>query len=479
MRYIVLLIIFSHDVCAQSTGTYSIENLKYDFRVFRGALEEAHAGIYWYRSKAEIDAAFNTALVQIDHPMAELEFYRILAPVISSISCGHTWIATTDATQKKIWDNGKVLPLRIKFLEGRMYCIENNSSDSTTIIPRDEILSINDYTVDALLKLCDRFNPGDGQISTGRLRILDNVFNQFFTLYIDNPTTYTLRTKRGIETRTTNLPATTLTEFNHISQRRYPKQEQPVTGNIQLSFGYNSVALLRIKEFSDWTEGKRRIEFPLELKKVFQRIDSSKTTNLILDLRDNDGGNEKYALLLYSYFTNKPFRGYKQIDFRTTDFSFRKFSTTRWLAYKTIKSKLKTEKVNDSTYLLTNDLSTSMQQSAKNPFRGHLYVLINRGSFSSTSDLTALLHFNQLATFIGEETGGSYVGNTSNYSFTIILPKTKIKLSIPVARYQVNVEPGEHFGRGTSPDYPVIYSIEDVLRGVDREMAVALSLVGR
>src|SRR5690606_27642084 len=99
-----------------------------------------------------------------------------------------------------------------------------------------------------------------------------------------------------------------------------------------------------------------------------QKIDSSRTENLIIDLRDNDGGNEKYGLLLFSYLTDKPFLGYKQIDFRTTRFSFRKYTTTGRAEYKLFKSLLKHEKVNDTTFILTNDKASQIHAPSKNPF---------------------------------------------------------------------------------------------------------------
>jgi hypothetical protein len=81
-------------------------------------------------------------------------------------------------------------------------------------------------------------------------------------------------------------------------------------------------------------------------------------------------GYEKYGLLLFSYLTDKPFIGYKQIDFRATHFSYRKYSNARWIEYCIFKTMLRHKKINDSTYLLRNDKATSIYKPSKNPFRG-------------------------------------------------------------------------------------------------------------
>lgn len=463
----------------QADYKYSINSLQQDFELLRGALEESHAGIYWYRTKAEMDKAFNTAYQSLDHEMTELEYYRILAPLISKIGCGHTWIATTEATQQKIWEHGKVLPLKLKFIENEAYCLQNNSNDSTSIQIGDQILSINKYSIDSLLMLSKKFSHGDGFIEVGKWRILDNAFNQFFTLFIEQPDEYRIEFKKNDgRVREVIIQPLTLTDIESISKRRYPDNRKKEVENINLKFiGNNTAALLRVKEFSDWKIKRKKIPFDKELKKSFKKVDSSKTKNLIIDLRDNDGGNEKYGLLLFSYLTDKPFIGYKQIDFRATHFSYRKYSNAHWIEYSLFKTMLRHKKINDSTYLLINDKATSTHKPNENSFRGRIYVLTNRGSFSTTSDFTALVKSNKMGVFVGEETGGSYLGNTSNYSFLITLPNTKIKVNIPVARYQNNVTLEGNFGRGTIPDYKVRYSIDEIIQGIDKELNTVLALI--
>jgi C-terminal processing protease CtpA/Prc len=289
---------------------------------------------------------------------------------------------------------------------------------------------------------------------------------------------YRVKLRRGYgEPQEVLIESLTLKEIEANSRRRYEPTKEAETKNIALHFSGDGIPLLKIKEFADWRDSGKRIRFSKALKKVFQEIDSSRYQNLIIDLRDNDGGDEKYSLLLFSYLTDIPFTGYRQIDFRTTRFSFRKLSSTSWIQYMLLKTMLNHKKVNDSTYLLTNDRATSMHVPNRNSFKGRIYVLINRGTFSAASDFAALVHSHKRATFVGEETGGSYLGNTSNYSFVITLPNTKIRLNIPIARYQTNVMQNYVFGRGTIPDHAIQYSIEDVLQGSDREMEATLRLI--
>ena len=71
-------------VAAQARPAAKLEPglLQEDFRIFCGALEEGHSGIYRYTPKIEMDRAFDAAFQRIVRPMSALEFYRLLAPVV-------------------------------------------------------------------------------------------------------------------------------------------------------------------------------------------------------------------------------------------------------------------------------------------------------------------------------------------------------------------------------------------------------------
>ena len=72
---------------------YSSDQLMEDFRIFRNALEEEHAGLYRYTSQEKLDKNFDSIEKKIDGPLTEYQFYRLLAPLIARIHDGHTRIS--------------------------------------------------------------------------------------------------------------------------------------------------------------------------------------------------------------------------------------------------------------------------------------------------------------------------------------------------------------------------------------------------
>src|SRR5205809_3527223 len=94
--------------------------LREDFQIMRHALEEGHGGIYWYTSKADMDRTFDRAYRKIDHPMTDLEFWRLVAPVVAHVKCGHTYLWFQTALRTDI-TSVPYLPLVVRVLGGRVY----------------------------------------------------------------------------------------------------------------------------------------------------------------------------------------------------------------------------------------------------------------------------------------------------------------------------------------------------------------------
>jgi C-terminal processing protease CtpA/Prc len=103
-------------------------------------------------------------------------------------------------------------------------------------------------------------------------------------------------------------------------------------------------------------------------------------------------------------------------------------------------------------------------------------ILINSGCFSTTAEFLSQAHYHKRATFIGEESGGGYYGNTSGAVPALTLPNTKLVVYVPLVAYYMAVSGYQARAHGVVPDLPIRYSIEELLAGTDKELAVALEL---
>ena len=119
----------------------------------------------------------------------------------------------------------------------------------------------------------------------------------------------------------------------------------------------------------------------------------------------------------------------------------------------------------------------SQEKAPKDTFKGNVYVLISPITYSGGSEFSNMMYSQGLATFIGQETGGGYYGNTSGYSQDLTLPNSKITIEIPALQFVMNVESKLPFGSGVKPHYVVIPTINQYINRENVNLEYALKLI--
>ena len=110
----------------------------------------------------------------------------------------------------------------------------------------------------------------------------------------------------------------------------------------------------------------------------------------------------------------------------------------------------------------------------KKSFKGKIYVLIDGGCFSTTGHMTSLLKHHKFATFIGQETGGTYTCNDASKEFS--LDNTAYKGVVARRTFFTSVE-GMSWAEGVQPDYEIITTSQDLISGKDATLEYAIKLI--
>ena len=222
-------------------------------------------------------------------------------------------------------------------------------------------------------------------------------------------------------------------------------------------------------------------DFDSLLNSAFSKIKNERIENLIVDLRNNEGGDEHQQIELISYLYNKSFKLYQNIYLSHLDFRPLKQiiieRDTSNLLYNNDDEYMR--RINDNLWINNYDYSDNLmlKPPKDNVFTGKLYVLMNGICFSSAADLIADLKKTTDAVFIGEETGGVYEGPTGGDNIVIELPNSKI-----MVRISPNIQIGHMYqkhpiGRGVLPTHPIKYTIKDIVEGKDLEMELTRKLI--
>ncbi len=457
----------------QNKNIFSVEETKQDFMAFRTSLEECHPGLYQYRSKRVMDSVFDAAFSSIKVEMTDRQFMLLICKVADKVGDGHLRVVPPKIQLDSLDEGATAIPFNVYCYEDKLFVRKNYSPLNDKEFLGAQIISINGHSITDFIKEYLSIFPSDGNNMTHKYRLLSS--SRYFTRYFNMLYGYQEQYKveyiplNETTSKTNLLQGLTFDNLLEITGERYPdKMEEKKPAYFKINED-KSYAYLKIKSFDKEQYKKSKIDFQKFLKISFEAIQLNNVTNLIIDLRDNGGGTDEYGRILFSYFIKQDFDYYKSL--RMNKESFDCFKYTNRPGMKAPKGMLKAN--NEGTFDNIQHSNVGKQKPLSPTFIGKIYVLINGGCFSTTSEFLSQLYSNTQAVFIGEESGGGYYGNCSGPAPEFTLPNTKVRLEIPLMNYRMAVKDYNYSDRGIIPNYLVIPTILDKINHVDLELEFA------
>jgi hypothetical protein len=442
----------------------STQQLQADLQLTRRALEEAHGGIYRYSTKIEVDRAFDHAAARLDAPMDALAFQRILAPAVAALRCGHTGVQLSPALKTQL-EQALLLPLDVKLIGGRLFILRD--FDGAGKLAGREIVAINGMAAGAIVRHLMAAAPGDGFITTGRAQRVARKFREALFTQLGMQDRFVLGLG-GAGKETVTMAGRTLAALKTASATLYPQDQRSKKLMALSLLDGGKVAHLQILNFTDEDEDD---EGGAMLAKAFGAVAHSGAHTLLLDLRDNGGGEDRLGKLVFAHLVETPFAYYASLTVKRPVLSFAEHVDGGGA----IPAKMLSARA-DGLYALDRHPNLGMQQPAAPAFKGRVIALINGRSFSTTSELITQLHDKRRATFVGEESGGAYHGNSSGSDATLVLPNSGLRVTIPLVTYTLAVSGTHANGRGVAPEVEVRPTIGDYLSGRDVVLEKALAM---
>ncbi|MDQ1161710.1 C-terminal processing protease CtpA/Prc [Chryseobacterium sp. SORGH_AS 447] len=494
-NYFIFLLAFTLTSCVsvkkyneQQKACIPPEKLKEDVDFAYSRLKETHPQLYWYIPKKELDHKFDSLKGTITEPLTPLQFYFKLQPVIADIREGHLSlrIPAKLITRKEIkaLEGKKGMFSRFGyFVEGDRLFITENKDSIQDIQPGTEILSIDKVPVSDYIRRYRKLISSDGFNTTFHPYYLKDVFFNYYVAekgYEDQAIIETLyhgQKKTYLLTRETKSES----DLKQEKANRKRTQEKKVNDYIAFSNSYNrnfrfldqdsTIAYIKVKSFS--SDYSSRF-----YKETFSRIKNANSQYLIIDIRNNYGGSLEEINNLYSYLSPEPYTLIKpsQVTSGTSPVKTNYFRKTGFLQYvlKTLTypafffgQTFSTYRKDGKFYYKTKADKPSKPK--KDAFQGKVFVLINGGSFSASSILTAKMKNDKRAVLVGEETGGANDGTVAGFYSYQTLPNSNIDLPIGVLLVQPNITfTGTQ--KGVVPDVTIPETIQDVLDKKDPEL---------
>lgn len=474
---IILILLFltngiSVNSYAQQPGRFSEEDIKSDLKYLRDTLESSHYNLYLHTKKEVFVKEYERISGSITDSLSPIEIYRLFVRFVALAKDGHCTLPDTPWSSygSYIQSGGTVFPLNVYFRERQVFVLDNFSSDSS-IVPGDEIVSINGKPINDELKNLYDYICSDNEYSKNSW-IEGATFPRSYWIINGEKKSYEIgiRKKDGKQTdyHVSAIPAGLFEEkmshkkplldqtrnFHFIDNVAYLKPGvfycPPKDGNLKLNN-----TLLDSNEF---------VQF---LDSCFILIHNKNTHDLIIDLRDNPGGASTFSNPLVAFFATEPFIvGGEKVLLRASEFSkefWKDYDDTSELFVAIKKEMLSRE--NGSRFEIPISKYKYQPRTDSLRFQGHVYVLINRFSSSQAVEVSAMIKHYGFGKLVGEQTSPLSSANARQFK----LPKTQITVYYSEAYYE-----DISMANGVTPDYLVR---DDPLTDKDKILDYTLTLI--
>ncbi len=183
-------------------------------------------------------------------------------------------------------------------------------------------------------------------------------------------------------------------------------------------------------------------DFMSKIDNFFDEVKEKKCKAIIIDIRDNPGGNSQLGEYIICHLTKRPYTAFSKVDM--------KYSPEVLKLYFPVLSH---EIDLNGTIVEFNDTSLYRSFNFPNVFKGKVYLLINEGVFSSATDFAAIMQDFKLATLIGYETGGlpTSFGDVCFQK----LPFSSIEFGVSWKKFYRPKYTPDNADRGVIPDVPL------------------------
>lgn len=466
------------------------DELLHDYELIEQMMLEVHPGTYRYNNKATIQKGLDELKETFQKPLTHGQAYLAMAKLTAAIKCDHTKPGFNNQNKiinSVIHGQPDKLPFTFRWFEGRMLVIQDATPDN--ILKRGtEVLKINGVEVSKVQDKMVRYIAADGDTDNNRIRKMEingydfryNAFDVFFPLLFpfENGKLHLEVLESGAN-HPQNVLVNSLTrdERSEILTSRYP--EFPKTRDDLWNFEIteDNIGILQVNSFGLMGWKALTIDYKSFLKETFRKMHEEKVQSLIIDIRENNGGNDEMAEELFSYLDIKE---------SVTREIYRE-GRTRYLTFpEPLKSNvqtwgndpwffnLNTDNKKDEYYIFRKDPSDQTFIKKKRFFKGNVFLLTSAQN-TSLAYYTAL-NFKRhgLGTSVGQETGGNRRGINGGQILFLRLPNSGIEIDFSIMGGFVD---GEQPNEGVKPDIEVLSTLEQIKSGEDVEMSTALGLI--
>lgn len=406
---------------------FSREQLWADADTLYSSVSRIHLDLFLRYPQERFDPEFEQAKQELQDSMTAGDFYRIMSPVMNRLRDGHMQldVHSVDAGRSDIF-----FPLTVDIdpEDYSMWIRSDYSDPPAGIAPGARILTVNGRTSAEIVTDFLPYFPAElDQRKIRYMSYFQDFQRLFYLLYGEDR--FRVEYEENGSVKTVELPAVEITG----SRLREMKTEW--YGKPDYTIAFDEEKDLAILEFNRFSNPEK---FETFIREAFREIREKQVGHLIIDIRQNGGGNSSLGDELFQYISPVPFVQFEKGTLRVTS---------------QIKPYLPEEasKIPDGELYTYYNTPMPLREN-EDRFTGKVYLLTSGASYSSAGSFPWAFRKFGMGTIIGEESGTP--GVTFGNPVTLTLPFTKIKYTPTTTKYYLWDYEGNE-DRGVVPDYEV------------------------
>lgn len=429
----VLLNVLAQDHISKQEA---IEDIDYFFN----NAELIHPDLYFKISKTELSNHIQLLENKIKDSISVNDFSKKMRALVNKIGDGHTNVGFSDELYDAYTNATCRIPFQVKFNEEKLFV---SISKTEELMAGDEILSINNIEAKKFLAL-NKYPIVD--MESQRNKQLEQSFSYFLFMEYGFTEKVNLRVKRN--------GAVLKKEIKLVQ-----KVEKDPVPNYSYKTMNDSVGVLQVNSFYDLNT-KAYKHF---LDSTFNQVDSNNIKLLIIDLRNNGGGNTYYGTILLPYVnvTNYKFTQKYQVKTSKPEKEFIRKNYISWYIRPLLLfSKMGRAYLYNKNGTITDfNLDEQQLDPVENAFQHDVCVLTSNDTYSAAADFVGAFNYVKRGLIVGDTVGQPYSGYIDKIMLT--LPNSNLSGGVSFKKYEFvgTTESNKH--EGIPPDlYIDMNSIE-------------------
>ncbi len=394
----------AHFTHAQDSLKYSRKQVADDIHYLISNAADIHPNLYHDITPAELTRKSDSLISKLPDSLSVLRAYRAFAETTAFVNEGHTSL-DVPVVLRQAMRSGMFKAIPVQVLD-----YTDNGFEANLLLPQGSIKSVKVTGINGRPApvILNQMMALKGDLPSFR-KVNAIASFRYFLAVIGISQPYVINYKDAGTDKTITL--------NGISEKEYATavgaktQNEPYTFMLLNSkYGY-----LNFKSMNNYDR------FSLFCDSVFKMLDEQKVGKLVVDLRENSGGNSSLGRILLDYMTDKAYR--------MAGPSKRKVSKqfkTYIIANRDIYGNDYDEYVKkpDGSFWDLGSESLAKPKAKAHKFKGQVCFLIGPKTFSSANMLAATVKDYKLFTLIGQPTGEA--ANHYGELCAIKLPQTAL-----------------------------------------------------